>query len=77
MNPTYDQLCSDVIQLQESMNILHELVHEQQVPVDSLEEFIVLSRQDVITGEKELVESTSYWYSTMGILLATVVFLLR
>ena len=37
---TYEQLEKDVILLQESMNILQELVHEQQDPIDNLEQFI-------------------------------------
>ena len=58
---TYEQLEKDVILLQESMNILQELVHEQQDPIDNLEQFIHDSKEKVKEGT-ELIETTSYSY---------------
>ena len=60
----YEQLEKDVIQLQESMNILQELVQEQQEPIDNLEDFIHHSKQDIKEANTELVESKSYSYSS-------------
>ena len=60
----YEQLEKDVIQLQESMNILQELVQEQQAPIDNLEDFIHHSKQDIKKANTELVESKSYSYSS-------------
>jgi len=63
----YDTLETDILHLQESMNILHELVRDQQLPLDEMEEFIKESKQEVIKANQELVETkqivteTRYW----------------
>lgn len=68
----YEQLEKDVIQLQESMNILQELVQEQQAPIDNLEDFIHHSKQDIKKANTELVESKSYSYSSYFIYASSV-----
>ena len=57
---TYEQIEKDVIQLNESMNILHELVHEQQESIDTIEEFIHETKNEIIVGKEELKEGESY-----------------
>ncbi len=59
-NDTYKQIEHDVIQLKESMSILHELVKEQQEPLDTLEDFIQESKTNVIHAEQELTEASTY-----------------
>ena len=72
---TYEQLEKDVIQLNESMNILHELIHEQKESIDSIEEFIHETKKEVIVGKEELKESDSYLSFThkIGISLIGIV----
>jgi t-SNARE complex subunit (syntaxin) len=74
-NDTYKQIEYDVIQLQESMSILHELVKEQQEPLDTLEDFIQESKTNVIQAEQELTEASTYSSKIMYILggIASVV----
>lgn len=67
-NDTYKQIEHDVIQLQESMSILHELVKEQQEPLDTLEDFIQESKTNVIHAEHELKEASTYSSKIMYIL---------
>lgn len=59
----YDQLEQEVVALQDSMAILSYLVKEQQEPLDTIEEFIYKSKQNVQQGQTDLV-STEYSYST-------------
>jgi t-SNARE complex subunit (syntaxin) len=77
---TYTQIEQDVIQLQESMSILHELVKEQQEPLDTLEDFIQESKTNVIHAQSDLTEASTYstkiMYMLGGIASAVIYFLL-
>jgi t-SNARE complex subunit (syntaxin) len=60
----YEQLEQDVLMLQDSMNILHELVHSQQESIDTLEEYIEESKINTSHALKEIKEAkeVSTWY---------------
>lgn len=77
---TYTQIEQDVIQLQESMSILHELVKEQQEPLDTLEDFIQESKTNVIHAQSDLHEASTYsskiMYMLGGIASVVIYFLL-
>jgi len=65
-NPVYDEIESDVLQLQQSMNILHEMIHEQQASITTLEETISESKRDIQESVPMLEEATSYsWTSSI------------
>jgi len=75
------QLENDVQSLKHSMEILQSLVYEQQESIDSMEDAIQLTKQDVHEAEKALVAadtySSGYWtmYASgvVGIVLAVAV----
>ena len=77
---TYTQIEQDVLQLQESMSILHELVKEQQEPLDTLEDFIQESKTNVIHAQNDLSDASSYstkiMYMLGGIASVVIYFLL-
>jgi len=50
----------DVRMLKDSMDIIHALVHEQQESIDSIEDFIHLTKQDVKAAETALVVADTY-----------------
>lgn len=60
----YVQLEQDVRMLQDSMNILHELVHSQQESIDTLEEYIEESKTHTSRALTEIKEAKEYstWY---------------
>lgn len=64
----YEQIERDVIRLQESMSILHELVKEQQDPLDTLEDFIHESKTNVIQAQNDLTDASTYSSKIMYIL---------
>ena len=65
-NPVYDEIERDVLQLQQSMNILHEMVHEQQASITTLEEAISESKRDIQESVPILEEARSYsWTSSI------------
>jgi t-SNARE complex subunit (syntaxin) len=77
----YAAIERDVLDLKMSMEIMHELVHMQQDDLDTIEDFIVASKSDVVAAERELVAAdTSYGYwggvigvvGMMGIVLAVL-----
>jgi t-SNARE complex subunit (syntaxin) len=80
LKETYTQIEQDVIQLLESMSILHELVKEQQEPLDTLEDFIQESKTNVIHAQSDLSDASSYstkiMYMLGGIASVVVYFLL-
>jgi t-SNARE complex subunit (syntaxin) len=48
----------DMLLLKESMETLHDVVLEQQPILDSIEEEIARSKQEVREGEHQIVEAT-------------------
>lgn len=52
----YDSLEKDIIQLQESMNIIHEMVQEQQSEIDTIEDYIKQSKEDTTNGTEDIKE---------------------
>ncbi len=77
---TYAKIEQDVLQLQESMSILHELVKEQQEPLDTLEDFIQESKTNVKHAQSDLSEASTYsskiMYMLGGIASVVIYFLL-
>lgn len=55
-NSKYDELERDVVQLQQSMQIMHDLVYSQQESIDSLEDSIEETFQQVEKAEQDLKE---------------------
>ena len=53
-NSKYDDLERDVVQLQQSMQIMHDLVYSQQESIDSLEDSIEETFQQVEKAEQDL-----------------------
>jgi peptidoglycan hydrolase CwlO-like protein len=69
------QLESDIDRLQESFQMLYGIVQDQQQSIDSIEENISKSKEDVIVAEKDLKIAESYtqnylWY--FGALAGTI-----
>ncbi len=60
----YEQLEKDMDQLRESMIILNYLVKQDQEPLDTLEDFIHTSKEEVKEAQHELTLSTEYSHST-------------
>lgn len=59
MNETsYKQIEKDVLLLQESMNILHNVVQTQQDDIDTIEDMIQHTKQECKQGSTDLVIST-------------------
>ena len=62
----FHQLEHDILLLQESMDQLYSLVHDQQESIDSIEEFIIQSKADIHKGAIVLYEakdeSQGYFY---------------
>jgi len=70
----YTQIEKDVVQLQETMEILHDMVTEQQQEIDSIEQHINESKTHVTEVEIALTEATTYsqyknylWYVASGL----------
>jgi t-SNARE complex subunit (syntaxin) len=55
-NSKYDELERDVVQLQQSMQIMHDLVYSQKESIDSLEDSIEETFQKVEKAEQDLKE---------------------
>lgn len=51
----YADIEKDVLLLKESMEIMHTLINEQQDTLDTLEDYIVLTKNDIKQGETHLV----------------------
>lgn len=61
------QLEGDINRLQESFQILHNIINEQQQSINSIEENIIKSKEDVKEAAEELKIAESYtpnylWY---------------
>ena len=54
----YTQIEKDVLLLQESMNILHNVVQTQQDDIDTIEDMIQHTKQECKQGSTDLVIST-------------------
>jgi len=52
-----DKIEQDMLLLKESMETLHDVVLEQQPMLDSIEEEIARSKQEVREGEHQIVEA--------------------
>jgi len=66
----YAAIERDVEDLKTSMEIMHELVHMQQDDLDTIEDFIIASKSDVVAAESELVvadTSYGYWGGVIGV----------
>ena len=59
-NETIQQIEKDVLLLKESFEILNTLVIEQQEPIDTLEDFIQVSKENVKDAHKELLKAKEY-----------------
>jgi t-SNARE complex subunit (syntaxin) len=60
----YEQLEKEVIQLRDSMAVLNYLVKNDQEPLDTLEDFIHMSKEEVKEAHHDLMESTEYSRAT-------------
>ena len=60
----YENIERDVIQLRETMLTLHEIIDEQQNSIDSIEDAIRQSKEDIISSESVLQDSNSYSWNT-------------
>ena len=56
----YQQLENDVIKLKESMDFLSKVVYTQQQSIDTIEEFIEISKNDVKKGAIEIKKASNY-----------------
>jgi len=80
----YATIARDVEDLKTSMEIMHELVTTQQDDLDSIEDFIIASKEEITMAEKHIVEAhaieNSYGYvggligiiGMMGVVLAVL-----
>jgi t-SNARE complex subunit (syntaxin) len=76
---TYDQLEKDVVDLQTSMQIIKDIIHSQQEPIDNLENHIEESKRAVEKGEESLkggesLQSDNRFSYIMGVLAGVVTF---
>jgi len=70
----FTQIEKDVVQLKETMDILHDIVTEHQQEIDSIEQHIHESKTHVAEAEIALTEATTYshytnylWYVASGL----------
>jgi t-SNARE complex subunit (syntaxin) len=66
----YKQIEKDVDDLNTLMFVLHNMVQEQTAQIDTLEDWIDASHEDVKQGTKELEQASeystqSYWMTTV------------
>ena len=61
-NEKYDQIEKDVILLQESMNILHNIIETHQEHLDTIEDMIQHTKEECKQGRTDLVISTETSY---------------
>jgi t-SNARE complex subunit (syntaxin) len=59
-NDKYKDIEEDVKHLKQSFDILHELVLEQQPHIDSIEEFIMVSKENTKKALVELKQAEEY-----------------
>ena len=60
----YEQLERDVVQLRESMIVLNYLVKNDQETIDTLEDFIHTSKEEVKEAHQELIVANEYSHAT-------------
>ena len=76
MNETdiLEQIQRDVLSLKDSMQILNEMVSEQQPYLDTMEEVILNSKQDVQVAAKTISTAQTYqsswYYYTVGFMVS-------
>jgi hypothetical protein len=63
-----EKLEKDILDLQESMEILHQIVESQQSDIDSIESYIEQSKKEV---NVEIIEEKSNfsYYTSAGVIL--------
>ncbi len=75
----------DIHRLHESMTLLHELTHDQQPAIDSIQDAIAHSKEQVHRGQQDLQQAEEYQGATSainrllaltGMVTATVAYLL-
>ena len=67
----YAAIERDVEDLKTSMEIMHELIHAQQDDLDTIEDFIHFTKNEVNVAEMSLVvaeQDTGYWKGLLGVL---------
>ena len=68
----YTEIEQDVLLLKESMEIMQTLVYEQQDTLDTIEDAIFRSKNDVIQGETQFVDANTvtynYTYGAIGLI---------
>lgn len=70
-----EQLYRDVVLLQDTMHTLNQMVTQQQPDIDTLEDVILTSKQDVRTACTTLVTADHYrasWYYYTAGLVASI-----
>lgn len=77
----YQELENDVIKLKESMDFLSKVVYTQQQSIDTLDEFIEISKNDVKKGTIEIKKASNYsgyisWLTAAGV-MSLMIFLRR
>ena len=77
MNETdiLEQIQRDVLSLKDSMQILNEMVSEQQPSLDTMEEVILTSKQDVQVATNTVATAQTYqssWYYYMAGFMVSV-----
>lgn len=60
MTDKYENLEKDVNLLLEGFTIIQELVNDQQDKIDSIEDFILVSKEKVNDGKNDLIKSDNY-----------------
>lgn len=60
----FKQIEEDVIHLKQSMDLLNTIVCEQQPYIDSIEDFIILSKENTKSALVELKQAEEYSNST-------------
>ena len=76
MNETdiLEQIQRDVLSLKDSMQILNEMVSDQQPYLDTMEEVLLTSKQDVQVAAKTVAVAQTYqsswYYYTAGLVMS-------
>jgi hypothetical protein len=60
MTDKYENLEKDVNLLLEGFTIIQELVKDQQDKIDTIEDFILVSKEKVNDGKNDLIKSNNY-----------------
>ena len=69
-----EQIQRDVLSLKDSMQILNEMVSDQQPYLDTMEEVLLTSKQDVQVAAKTVAVAQTYqsswYYYTAGLVMS-------